>query len=89
VKYLDTLESDSIFIIREAFNRVKPVGMLWSLGKDSSVLLWLVRKAFFGHVPFPVILLDTGNELQEVYDFRDRYVAEWKLNYINAECPRA
>ena len=87
MKFLDTLESDSIFIIREAFNRVKPVGMLWSLGKDSSVLLWLVRKAFFGHVPFPVILLDTGNELQEVYDFRDRYVAEWKLNYINAECP--
>lgn len=81
------LESDSIFIIREAFNRVKPLAMLWSLGKDSNVLLWLVRKAFFGHVPFPVILLDTGNELDEVYAFRDRYVSEWKLNYINAQCP--
>ena len=84
---LEILESDSIFIIREAFSRVKPLGMLWSLGKDSNVLLWLVRKAFFGHLPFPVILLDTGNEFEEVYAFRDRYVKEWNLTYINAECP--
>lgn len=87
MKRLGALESDSIFIIREAFSRIKPLAMLWSLGKDSNVLLWLVRKAFFGHVPFPAILLDTGNELDEVYAFRDRYVKEWKLNYINAECP--
>jgi sulfate adenylyltransferase subunit 2 len=87
VNRLGALESDSIFIIREAFSRIKPLGMLWSLGKDSNVLLWLVRKAFLGHVPFPVILLDTGNELDEVYAFRDRYVKEWNLSYINAECP--
>jgi sulfate adenylyltransferase subunit 2 len=84
---LSALESDSIYIIREAFSRVESLGMLWSLGKDSNVLLWLVRKAFFGHVPFPVILLDTGNELDEVYAFRDRYVKEWNLSYINAQCP--
>jgi len=84
---LDALESDSVFIIREAFSRLKPLGMLWSLGKDSNVLLWLARKAFFGHLPFPVILLDTGNEFDEVYAFRDRYVREWKLHYINATCP--
>ncbi len=84
---LDELEAQSIYIIREAYARIEPLAMLWSLGKDSNVLLWLVRKAFFGHVPFPVILLDTGNELDEVYAFRDRYVEEWGLNYINAVCP--
>jgi sulfate adenylyltransferase subunit 2 len=82
-----TLESESVFIIREAFSRLKPLGLLWSLGKDSNVLLWLTRKAFFGHIPFPVILLDTGNEFDEVYAFRDHYVREWKLTYVNAECP--
>jgi sulfate adenylyltransferase subunit 2 len=84
---LNALESDSIFIIREAFSRVKPLAMLWSLGKDSNVLMWLVGKAFFGQIPFPTILLDTGNELDEVYAFRDRYVKEWNLTYINADCP--
>ena len=84
---LEVIEANSIFIIREAFNRIKPLAMLWSLGKDSNVLLWLVRKAFFGHVPFPVVLLDTGNEFDEVYAFRDRYVTEWNLTYVNAQCP--
>lgn len=85
--HLSKLEAQSIYILREAYNRVKPLAMLWSLGKDSNVLLWLAKKAFFGHVPFTAILLDTGNELDEVYAFRDRYVKEWNLTYINAECP--
>ncbi len=62
--------------------------MLWSLGKDSNTLIWLARKAFLGRVPFPVILLDTGNEFPEVYAFRDRYVREWGLDYINAAARR-
>lgn len=85
--HLDELEAQSIFILREAYSRISPLGMLWSLGKDSNVLLWLAKKAFFGHVPFRTILLDTGNELDEVYAFRDKYVQEWNLSYINAECP--
>jgi sulfate adenylyltransferase subunit 2 len=84
---LDALEAQTIYILREAYNRVKPLGMLWSLGKDSNALLWMARKAFLGTIPFPVILLDTGNELDEVYAFRDRYVREWNLTYINADCP--
>src|SRR5260370_38845379 len=63
--------------------------MLWSIGKDSNTLLWLARKAFFGRVPFPVILLDTGNEFPEVYQFRDRIIREWGLTYIDAPCPGA
>ncbi|MGO8917722.1 MAG: sulfate adenylyltransferase subunit CysD [Stellaceae bacterium] len=84
---LDDLEAQTIFILREAVNRLTPLGMLWSVGKDSNVLLWLARKAFFGRVPFPVILLDTGNEFPEVYAFRDRIIKEWSLSYIDAPCP--
>lgn len=84
---LDLLESQSIHILREAYAGVKPLSMLWSLGKDSNVMVWLARKAFFGRVPFPTILLDTGNELDEVYAFRDIYVAKWGLDYIDAPCP--
>jgi len=84
---LTALEQQSIHVIREAYARLKPLGMLWSLGKDSNTMLWLVRKAFVGRVPFPVVLLDTGNEFDEVYAFRDRYVSEWGLDYINAACP--
>ncbi len=86
-RYLDELEAKTIYIIREAYNRVDPLGMLWSIGKDSTALLWMVRKAFFGRVPFPVILLDTQQELDEVYAFRDRLIEEWNLDCINHMCP--
>ena len=61
--------------------------MLWSLGKDSNVMIWLARKAFFGHVPFPVMHVDTGRKFKEMYAFRDRYAEAWKLNFIREECP--
>lgn len=84
---LDELESQSIYIFREAFNRLDKVGMLWSLGKDSNVMIWLARKAFFGHVPFPVIHVDTGKKFPEMYEFRDRYAREWNLKFIRGTCP--
>ena len=49
---LDELEAQSIFIFREAFARMKKLALLWSLGKDSNVMIWLARKAFFGHLSF-------------------------------------
>ena len=85
--HLHHLEQHSNHLIREAFARLKPLAMLWSLGKDSNTMLWLVRKAFQGRAPFPVTLLDTENEFAEVHAFRDRYVREWNLDYINAPCP--
>lgn len=85
--YLDDLEAQSIYIIREAYNRIHPLGMLWSIGKDSTAMLWLVRKAFFGKVPFPLILLDTGMEMDEVYAFRDKLTEDWDLPVINHMCP--
>ncbi len=85
--HLDQLEAQSIYILREAKFRLKRLGLLWSLGKDSNVLIWLCRKAFLGEIPFPVAHLDTGLEFPEAYAFRDRYAAEWKLNLIKDPCP--
>jgi sulfate adenylyltransferase subunit 2 len=59
--------------------------MLWSIGKDSTVLLWLARKAFYGHVPFPLIHIDTHYKIPEMIQYRDRLVAEWNLNLIYGE----
>lgn len=84
---LDALESRTIFILREAFSCVSPICMLWSIGKDSTALLWMVRKAFLGDVPFPVALLDTGMEFPEVYAFRDQLVRDWNLPAHNEVCP--
>lgn len=85
--HLKSLESETVYILREAFYRVKPLAMLWSIGKDSTALLWMVRKAFLGRVPFPVVLLDTDMELPEVYAFRDRLIKEWGLDCITHPCP--
>lgn len=84
---IDELEARSIAILREAFFRVQPLCMLWSMGKDSTALLWLVRKAFLGQVPFPVVLLDTELELPEVYRFRDEITVAWNLDLRNELCP--
>lgn len=84
---LDDLESRTIYILREACNRIGHIAMLWSVGKDSNALLWLARKAFFGTVPFPVVQLDTGMELPEVYEFRDRLTQEWGLDLRIVPCP--
>jgi sulfate adenylyltransferase subunit 2 len=79
---LDRLESQSIHILREAFAAFNPLGMLWSAGKDSNVILWLARKAFFGAVPFPLIYIDTQFDMPELLRFRDQLIADWQLNVI-------
>lgn len=84
---LDELESTSIYILREAYKCVQPLCALWSIGKDSTALLWLARKAFFGRVPFPVVQLETEMELPEVYEFRDRIAREWNLDLRIELCP--
>ena len=80
--HLDQLESQSVFILREAYAKFKNLCMLWSIGKDSTVLLWLARKAFFGHVPFPLVHIDTTYKIPEMIEFRDRIAREWKLTMI-------
>jgi len=87
--HLDELESDSIYIMREAYKKFKKVGMLWSIGKDSTTMICIARKAFFGRVPFPVIYIDTGKHFKEMYDFRDKCVEEWGLNLIVSKNEKA
>lgn len=79
---LDALEAQSIFILREAFYKFKNVGMLWSIGKDSSVMLWLLRKAFFGHIPVPCVHVDTTYKIPEMIRFRDRLARDWGFRLI-------
>lgn len=79
---LDKLEAQSIYILREAYNRFKSLAMLWSIGKDSTALLWLARKAFFGHVPMPLVHIDTTFKIPEMIEFRDRLAREWNLTMI-------
>jgi len=89
--HLDRLEAKSIFILREAYKKFGKLGMLWSIGKDSTVLLWLAKKAFFGYCPFPLIHVDTTYKIPEMIAFRDRVAKEYNLElivHINEEALR-
>lgn len=82
MNHLDQLEARSIYILREAYASFRNLSMLWSIGKDSTVLLWLARRAFFGHVPFPLLHIDTSYEIPELIRYRDQLARDWKLNLI-------
>ena len=72
-KHLDTLESESIYIIREAFAESRKPVMLYSLGKDSAVMLHLAKKAFYpGKIPFPLLHVDTKWKFKEMYEYRKK-----------------
>ncbi len=85
MNHLDEIENRSIYILREAYHAFGNLCMLWSIGKDSTVLLWLARKAFFGHVPFPLVHIDTSFKIPEMIEYRDRLAREWRLNMIYGE----
>ncbi|MNZ32226.1 Sulfate adenylyltransferase subunit 2 [compost metagenome] len=81
--HLQQLEAESIHIIREVAAEFANPVMLYSIGKDSAVMLHLARKAFFpGKLPFPVMHVDTRWKFQEMYQFRDKMVAEMGLDLI-------
>lgn len=80
--HLNDLENKSVHIFREAYSNFKSLGMLWSIGKDSTVLLWLARKAFFGHVPFPLVHIDTSFKIPEMIEYRNKMALEWNLTLV-------
>ncbi|MFH0832891.1 MAG: sulfate adenylyltransferase subunit CysD [Candidatus Aenigmatarchaeota archaeon] len=82
---LAELENKSIFILREVKSRFKKPAVLWSTGKDSTTMLWLIKRAFFGEIPFPVIHIDTGYKPPEIYQFRDKLAKEWGFNLLVAK----
>jgi sulfate adenylyltransferase subunit 2 len=84
--YLDDLESKSIYIIREAFREFgRDLAILWSMGKDSTTMVHLVRKAFLGEFPIRAMHIDTGYKFPEIYEFRDKYAQKWGLPLIIAK----
>ena len=87
--HLKQLEADSIQIMREVVAETDNPVMLYSIGKDSSVLLHLAKKAFYpAKIPFPIMHIDTTWKFKEMIEFRDHYAKEWNLDlitYINPE----
>lgn len=77
---LRELENDTVHVLREVRQRFTNPAILWSMGKDSTTLLWLARKSFFGEVPFPVLHIDTSYKFPEMYAFRDQYASTWGLD---------
>ncbi|SUD41553.1 sulfate adenylyltransferase subunit 2 [Ectopseudomonas mendocina] len=81
--HLKQLEAESIHIIREVAAEFDNPVMLYSIGKDSAVMLHLARKAFFpGKLPFPVLHVDTRWKFQEMYRFREKMVGEYGLELL-------
>ena len=77
LNHLEALEAESIYILREAAAEFARPVMLYSIGKDSSVMLRLAQKAFFpGKIPFPLLHVDTSYKFPEMIEFRDRYTKE-------------
>jgi sulfate adenylyltransferase subunit 2 len=90
VLHLDSLEAESIHILREAVAEAERPVMLYSVGKDSSVMLHLAMKAFYpSKPPFPLLHVDTTWKFKEMYEFRDRIVADLGVDLLvhqNPEC---
>jgi len=87
----DPLESQSEFVIKEAKARFKNPVMLWAGGKDSTAMLTIVRRAFaqLDRFPFPVMLIDTGYQFKETYDYMEKYAKKWKLEFIRFKNEKA
>lgn len=83
LRHLGQLESESIHILREVVATCRNPVMLYSVGKDSSVMLRLAQKAFHpGPIPFPLMHIDTGYKFPEMYAFRDRLVKQLGLTLL-------
>ena len=83
LSHLDFLEAQSIHIFREVASEFERPVMLYSIGKDSSVLLRLAQKAFYpGKIPFPLLHVDTGYKFREMIEFRDSYTRQIGANLI-------
>jgi len=83
LSHLDRLEADSIHIIREVMAQAENPVMLYSIGKDSSVMLHLAQKAFYpSALPFPLMHVDTRWKFQEMYQFRDQMAATFDLDIV-------
>jgi sulfate adenylyltransferase subunit 2 len=85
LNHLEELESEAIFVIREVAAQFENPAILFSGGKDSIVLSYLARKAFYpGNIPFPLLHIDTGHNFQETLDYRDQLANDFNARLIVA-----
>ncbi len=83
LNHLQELEAESIFVIREVAAQFENPVILFSGGKDSILLTWLAKKAFWpARIPFPLLHIDTGHNFPETLEFRDKLVKELGLRLI-------
>src|SRR5438270_6334826 len=83
LSHLKLLEAESIAIFREVASEFERPVMLYSIGKDSSVMLRLAQKAFYpGPIPFPLLHIDTSYKFREMIEFRDRQAQQLGLKLI-------
>src|ERR687890_1852527 len=88
--HLDRLEAESIFILRETVAEAARPVMLYSIGKDSAVMLHLAKKAYFpGPLPFPLLHVDTGWKFRDMYALRDKVAAQPGIRLIVHKNPEA
>jgi sulfate adenylyltransferase subunit 2 len=87
--HLDELEAQSIYILREAYRKFDNLAMLYSVGKDSTAMAHLARKAFFGRIPFPLVHIDTTYKYPEMIEFRDRMAKEWGVELVTGSNDKA
>lgn len=81
--HLSALEAESIYIMREVAAECENPVMLYSIGKDSSVMLHLARKAFYPeNLPFPLLHIDTTWKFREMIEFRDHIAEKYNLNML-------
>lgn len=83
LSHLQELESEAIFVIREVAAQFERPSLLFSGGKDSIVLVYLAKKAFWpAHIPFPLVHIDTGHNFEETLEFRDALVEKFHARLI-------
>ena len=90
VTHLKHLESEAIYVLRETSAQFENPALLFSGGKDSIVMTYLAKKAFWpGKIPFPLVHIDTGHNFMETLNYRDSLVAELGASLIVGSVPDA
>ena len=83
LSHLDQLEAEAIFVLRETAAQFQNPALLFSGGKDSIVMAWLAKKAFWpARMPFPLVHVDTGHNFPETMTYRDEFVALIRANLV-------
>lgn len=84
MKKLQLLEDDTIKMLKSVPQICRRPAQLWSTGKDSTLMLHLVRKAY-GYIPWPIIHIDTGKKFKEIYEFREKMRLRWNIPLLIAK----